>query len=76
MSHPETGVVSSESMAVVHDPDDVPRVAVNEAVDAVLEASDGTRAEEKAVREAVEDLADAHDLKFYALREPRLIRLR
>ncbi|MFI7315516.1 hypothetical protein [Streptomyces venezuelae] len=62
VTHPETGVVKSESTAIVHDPDDVPRVAVNEVVDAVLEASDGTRAEEKAVREAVENLADAHDL--------------
>ncbi|MET9642471.1 hypothetical protein [Streptomyces syringium] len=62
VTHPETGVVKSESTAIVHDPDDVPRVAVNEVVDAVLEASDGTGAEEEAVREAVGDLADAHDL--------------
>ncbi|MEU5902121.1 hypothetical protein [Streptomyces venezuelae] len=62
VKHPETGVVKSESTAIVHDPDDVPRVAVNEVVDAVLEASDGAGAEEEVVREAVEDLADARDL--------------
>ncbi|GAA2995251.1 hypothetical protein Sfulv_37620 [Streptomyces fulvorobeus] len=39
VTHPETGVVKSESTAIVHDPDDVPRVAVNEVGDAVLKAA-------------------------------------